>query len=152
MDGWENQTSSGRRSLVGLQGGRLFHANSQKDEGDEDERPWYSITYAIACNNAGKKEAAGEWLGRAIKTMENQNEDISHAASFLIRETPPSEAEIDTIVLPPRAKAMLLAALAQKHPQASPGLFALARKFNIDRSFPYHLLNRITAAHQANVQ
>ena len=84
--------------------------------------------------------------------MADSNEDVIHAARFLSRAEPPSDADIDSMVLPPPAKSMLLVALAQKYPQAASRILPLARKFNIERSFPYHLLNRITAQTQASLQ
>ena len=150
-----DKTSDGRRQLAIalIEQGRVDEALKLKlAEDDADEKPWSAMAFAIACGSSGSKQAANEWLDRAAKAMENGNEDVVHAATFLARATPPTDAEIDSILLPPRPKAMLLAALAQKHPGAAPHLLALARKFNIDRSFPYHLLNRITAANQASAQ
>jgi tetratricopeptide (TPR) repeat protein len=149
-----DQTPTGRLQLAWslIEQNRLDEAlKLLPAEDDADEKPWHCLALSIACASAGKTDAAGDWLNRSLKAMANSNEDVVHAAGFLSRNTPPTDTEIDNIVLPPRAKAMLLAALAQKYPPAASRLWAQARKFNIDRSFPYHLLNRITAPNQAGV-
>ena len=38
------------------------------------------------------------------------------------------------------------ASLALTHPEARDRLNALARKLNVERSFPYHLIKRVTAS------
>lgn len=150
-----DRTPEGRQALAWalIEQGRLDEAlKLAPTENDADEKPWHELALSIACGSAGKNDLATDWRNRSLKAMAESNEDVLHAAGFLSRPEPPSDADIDSMLLPPRAKSMLLAALAQKYPQAAARLLPLARKFNVDRSFPYHLLNRITAPNQASVR
>jgi hypothetical protein len=52
---------------------------------------------------------------------------------------------LDDLILPAKPKAIVLAALALKHPTRRAELGAAARRFNVDRTYPYHLIQRITA-------
>jgi hypothetical protein len=130
-----------------LEQGKIEAAPHSPDPTEDlDEKPWHDMGWSIAYGGSGHQQGARDWLDRAIKTMKNGSEDFVQAASLLESATPPTDADIENVLLPPRAKAMLLTALGQKFPQAAPQLFALARKFNIERSFPYHLMNRVTSS------
>src|SRR4026208_782912 len=51
----------------------------------------------------------------------------------------PSREEIDSVVLPSDAKALLPAVLAQQYPDRRTELVAACRRLNVERSFPFHL-------------
>ena len=67
------------------------------------------------------------------------------AARALASFKAPSLTEAQTLMVPPQLKAVLLAAIIQQHPEVRAQLSPLARKLNVERMFPYHLIQRVTA-------
>lgn len=96
-------------------------------------------------NNAAE---ARTWIERAAKALEDGDADSAAAAEMLRRNTPPTSVEVESLVLQPQHKALLLACLAHRHPARQSELGGLARRLNVERDFPYHLLQRATAVAQ----
>jgi tetratricopeptide (TPR) repeat protein len=123
--------------------GRLAEAvkiHPLSDPGEDN--PFHFLTVAIAWRLGGNEDEAGRWRARALKLLEIGEADWKRAAVLLGRVADPTQAELDDIVLPVNSKAILLMALAQRHPAMRTELFAASRHFNVSRSFPYHLLRR----------
>jgi hypothetical protein len=97
-----------------------------------------------AWRHAGQSEEADRWQERALDALEKGGDDGARAAALLRRGTPPTSAELGEIVLSIDAKAVLLAALAQKHPAERPALVAAARRLNVSLESPYHFIRQVT--------
>jgi len=112
------------------------------NEGDE---PFHFLAIALAYNVAGNASEAALWRERALKAFEHGNAEYVRSSHLLRREDGPSQAELDDLILPAKPKAIILTALAQKHASQRAELAAAARRFNIERDYPYHLIQRSTA-------
>ena len=112
---------------------------------EEAEEPFHLLTIAIAFAAAGDSAQADQWRARAVKALAEGDLDYARSAKLLQRQTEPSQAELDDLVLPANLKAIVLAALAQQHSATRAELSAAARRFNVTRYYPYHLIQRVTA-------
>jgi len=143
-----DRSAAGRIALFEgiIEQGRVAEAvEIQLPNEAEPEDPFHALTIALAYKAAGRAPEADEWRERALKGFEQGNGDYLRTAYLLRREAEPSQAELDDLILPPKPKAIFLAALAQKYPGKRAELAAAARRFNIDRDYPYHLIQRVTA-------
>ena len=111
----------------------------------EEDQITVTLALAIACRLAGDAIGAEHWQAQASQLLANGDEDSIQAAALLERNTPPTHAEARDLALMPQLKAELLADLALKHPQARNDLAPLARQLNVQRTFPFHLVQRATA-------
>jgi predicted Zn-dependent protease len=139
---------AGRQTLAEalIEQGRVNEILKLRVENDSlEDKPFWLLSLSVAFHQAGDTNAAAEWRGKAIEAMAAGNEDYAQAGKVLSADAPPASADLDAIVLTPAAKALFLAALAQKHPPAAAELAAAARHFNFSRNFPYHLVERVTA-------
>jgi hypothetical protein len=107
--------------------------------------PFRLLTVAVAWRHAGQSEEGDRWQERALDALAKGDEDQARAAALLRSSTPPKPADLDQIILPLGFKAVLLAALAQKHPAERAQLMAAARRFNVSRVIPYHFIRQVTA-------
>jgi len=138
-------------AIVLIEQGRLEEAlKLSVVEEDAEEKPWHLAEMAIACRSAGQEAQANEWLDKAIKAMEGGNEDLAHAAIFLSRATPPTESELEGGRPAAEGQSHVPSpSYGQKFPRGGPRNFSRSpARFNLERSFPYHLVNRVTAASQ----
>ena len=117
-----------------------IHPFDEPGEGD----PFHYLTVAIAWRLAGNTGDAERWQARALKLLDAGEPDWVRAAVLLRRATGPTQPELDEIILPPHSKAILLAALAHQHPGRRAELAVAARRLNVTRAYPYHLLQRAT--------
>jgi tetratricopeptide (TPR) repeat protein len=115
-------------------------------ETDEEELPFHFLTVELAWTLAGNAEEANRWQDRAVAALEAGDDDFARAATLLRGNAAPAGSELDSVIVPSNSKAILLAMLAQKFPAKRGELAAMARKMNVDRSFPYHLIQRATGA------
>ena len=100
-----------------------------------------SLAWSLA-GNAAEADAARL---RAIAILAKSDSDDRRAAELLRAGTPPTKPQLDAVVMRPSEKALVCAALAQQFPAQRAELSALARKLNIGRAFPFHLIQRATA-------
>ena len=107
---------------------------------------WTELSLAIAWGLAGNDAEAARCRAWAAKEYATGTADQQRAAAALTKTEPPSQEELDQITLQALPKALLLAALAQAHPSRRTEFAAAARRLNVNRDFPYHLLQRATAA------
>ena len=110
-----------------------------------ESEPFHFLTMSIGWRLAGQTNVAAQWQERALLMLEKGNPDEIRAAVLLRRAADPEQADLDDIILAPSTKAILLAALAQQHPAARERLCSAARKVNVSRSYPYHLIQRATS-------
>jgi hypothetical protein len=125
----------------------LKNLPAQGDDDEEFQSTW-TLALAVACRETGNSSEAERWRLKAHDALAKGNEDSAQAAALLERATAPTLAEARTLTLPPQLKSVWLAALIQQHPEARASLSPLARSLNVDRTFPYHLVQRITATPQ----
>jgi tetratricopeptide (TPR) repeat protein len=103
-----------------------------------------AISLSVAFGIDGNASEAAVWRERACVAMEQENADLRRAAVLLRAPHGPSQKEIRAIALYPNAKALILAALAVRFPEQRTELAAMARKLNISRLPPYHLIRQVT--------
>ena len=109
-----------------------------------DEAGIYPLVVALAWNLGGNAAEASQWQERAITAMEAGNADYWRAAQLLRSASEPTQAELDAVYFPANAKSILLAYLSMRHPARRADLASAARQLNVERGFPYHLLQRAT--------
>ncbi len=131
----------------------LFYALIEEGRMDEAMRiypmdkvvnPAVMISVSLAWRLAGKNDEAQKWQAPAVASLQSGGGDSLRAANLLEGKTAPTPAEVDEVELPPQFKAILLADLAVMHPERRDELAGQSRRLNVDRSFPYHLVNRAT--------
>lgn len=103
-----------------------------------------ALSLSVAFGIDGNASEAAVWRERACVAMEKENADLRRAAVLLRAPHGPSQKEIRAIALYPNAKALILAALAVRFPEQRTELAAMARKLNISRLPPYHLIRQVT--------
>jgi tetratricopeptide (TPR) repeat protein len=106
--------------------------------------PWRLLIVSIAWQRAGAAPQAAAWRDRAAELFARSRREWRPVAGILRRTQPPPLTELIELPLTPKPKAILLVALAQRFPAQSAELLAKARLFNVDRSFPYWLIERST--------
>ena len=107
--------------------------------------PWLCLTVSLAWLGARDKDQANAWFRRSVQLLEAGSSDEIRAAGLLRKDASLLPEKLDAVVLDAKAKAILLAAAGILHPEQRKELFAAARRCNVDRSFPYQLVRRITA-------
>jgi tetratricopeptide (TPR) repeat protein len=132
----------------------VFHAlleQNQLDEAEktlrpmEDQDPVAMAAMSLGWQLAGKTEAAASWRARLADKLRSTNPQGRRTAGLLESTTAPTVQALADIQESLQLKAVMVACLAQVHPEQRDRLNALARKLNVDRSFPYHLVERATA-------
>jgi len=118
---------------------------SRQDDEEEGYRSLVALTLALAFSETGDKTEAARWLKQAQSSLENGSQEEVMAAQALGSFKAPTLADAQTLMVPPQLKAALLAAIILQHPEARAELATLARKLNVERVFPYHLIQRVTA-------
>jgi tetratricopeptide (TPR) repeat protein len=109
-----------------------------------DEREIFLFAIAVAYRLKGDEARASQWQSRGTQLLQNGNGDAVQAAAVLSRGSPPSHEEAQSIDLSPQVKAIIFTALSQQYPQARSELAGWARELNVERTFPYHLVRRVS--------
>jgi tetratricopeptide (TPR) repeat protein len=107
--------------------------------------PYHFLAVSLAWRLAGDIELARAWREEAIQRLKKGEPEEARAAALLQQAAPPTNADLEDLALPPKSQAILLAVLATLHPNHAAALNASARKMNVDRDYPYHLVQRATA-------
>jgi hypothetical protein len=128
-----------------LEQGRLDEAVKLQFPEDAEESLVFQLSLAVAFNLAGNADAAAAWKDRAIKAMENSSWELSQASELLAGSAAPRREDWAGLSVSLPLKALTLTLLAQMHPEAKAELAAAARLLNVQRQFPYHLVQRATA-------
>ena len=130
-----------------LEQGKVKEAlNVRPAEVATQEDPFGSLTISLAWAVSGKPEEARDWRERAARGLENGDEDYLRAAALLRGSTGPTRQQLDLVVLPANAKAIWLAVLAHQFPDQRNELLAASRRLNVERNFPFQLVQRATEA------
>jgi tetratricopeptide (TPR) repeat protein len=114
-------------------------------EAEEEHDAIDYLATSLACFQANDLAEATVWRVKAIEQLKKGSEEEILAARILGGEVTPQFATIDDIGMTPERKSIFLAAVGLQHPVLKNELFALARKLNIGRSYPYHLVARTVA-------
>jgi tetratricopeptide (TPR) repeat protein len=109
--------------------------------------PFHPLAVAIAWRLAGDQARADAWQARALKLFGSGDSDEVRCSALFSRDTPPTDGDLGEIGLAPRAKAILLVALAQQYPARQAEFATAARKLNVEPDYPYYLLQRATIPH-----
>ncbi len=140
----KNSGQPGILPLIEL--GRLAEAGeaiTAQTRADDERDGILDLTMAVAHAAAGDETPARTWMASALARFEKCNDDRRIVGELLARPEPPSPGELEDYTLVPRLKAILLVALAQKHPARRTEFLTFARRLNVTQEFPYHLLNRV---------
>jgi tetratricopeptide (TPR) repeat protein len=113
---------------------------------DKVTNPGMILSVELAWRLAGKNEEAEKWRAAAADSLRSGSAHGLRAANLLDGKTAPTQAAVDDVQMPAQYKAILLAELAVTHPDQREMLGSLARRLNVDRTFPYHLINRALAS------
>jgi tetratricopeptide (TPR) repeat protein len=103
------------------------------------------MAICLASRLAGRTADEGQWRSALVAALRENRGEYARAADLLDGTVPTTEAALGDIAIPARMKAALAANLALIHPEMKDTLNAIARKFNVDRAFPYYLLRRAAA-------
>jgi tetratricopeptide (TPR) repeat protein len=125
--------------------GRLEEAvkvHPLKEAGMAD--PYHFLAVSVAWRLKGDSATAGKWLERALALFDAGDADWRRAAALLRQTTAPSDAELSEVAQAPVPKSILLAALAQLHPDRRAELAAAARRLNTALTYPRHLIDVAT--------
>jgi tetratricopeptide (TPR) repeat protein len=136
---------AGRKALIEalLEQGRLDEALKLRGLPEKDDLT-HALAFAVAFNHAGDQKNAAVRLNEAVQMMERADADTFRALSIFNKPTVPTTAELEDVELPPQIKAIFLTALFQKHKETHKELASFARRLNVQRVFPYHLVQRVT--------
>jgi len=144
----DDNTPSGREVLVAalIEQGRMAEAAQRLSSGSDDEdQVVLMVAMAVACRQAGQPAEAEKWQGQMVAELQKGNEDFVAAARLFRPGAAPDPAAVQEVNLPPRMKAVLIALLSQQYPEHRSELATLARRLNVERNFPFHLVRRVTA-------
>jgi tetratricopeptide (TPR) repeat protein len=130
-------------AFTGLRAQMMIAAH-QLDEAAVDERlakawdePSTTLELSIAYSVAGKDKEAQLWRERACQALEARSPEERRAAQFLRAASPPSADEVMKASVFRPGKALLLAALATRFPEARAAYGVEAAKLNISHNPPY---------------
>jgi hypothetical protein len=107
------------------------------------EEIYMVLAVSLAWSAAHDESQAEVWRQKAAKLLAASSPDEVRAAALLDKNAAVTKEATDTVVLDSKPKAILLAALGAAHPDHHDELFAAARKLNVARDFPYHLVRRL---------
>ena len=98
-----------------------------------------SVSFALK----GNQTEAEPWRAKACEELRSEGDsDAVRAAALLERDTAPTDAELDEIVMRSTDAPILLAALAQWFPDRKVELNQRAAKLNVSRQPPYLLVKQ----------
>lgn len=113
-------------------------------ESGEVENPFHFFHAAIGLRAAGQNEVAARWWELGLTRLDRGDADWQHAAAWL-RSSTPTMAGLEEFVLPAAAKATLLTAAVQVHPELRSELLPLIKRLNRQPEFPHHLIDMAMA-------
>ena len=125
--------------------GRLQDAaDALKARGADKTDAFEILALSAAWKQAGNDEKASAARAQAVEALLTDRPGSEIAAKWLKDCQPVPLEDVLDLSMPPARKKILLAALAQMTPDNSATFLAAARRLNVSRSFPFHLINRLT--------
>jgi tetratricopeptide (TPR) repeat protein len=106
--------------------------------------PFNALAMCLAFGVSGNQAESQVWNDRACAELDQRDGDCRRVAAILRDSRSPSPRQLDEIVLSPPQKALVLAAAAFRFPAQKAEFAALARRLNVSRMPPYHLVHQAT--------
>ena len=103
------------------------------------------LVFGLAWNFAGNSSKANEWISRGLTMLERGGKDERVLARLLRQTQPPTDAEFCSLSISHREHAIVAALLQFQHPSHNARFAQWVKRFNVEPTYPYHLLNRIAA-------
>ncbi|MGA2750935.1 MAG: tetratricopeptide repeat protein [Verrucomicrobiota bacterium] len=133
---------------------RLFIAMIEENRPEEAARihpltdaslkdPFELLIMSLAWRAAGNSAEATKWQDRAVALFRASG-DPEDVAGLLGGGVEPTAQALNTMAMAASSKAVLLANLAYCRPEQRKELAAMARRLNVQREFPYYLIERAT--------
>jgi hypothetical protein len=110
-----------------------------------EEDPLRLLSFSLAFRLAGNAEKAKEFLDLARKGLEESPSDFKIAGELLASAQAPADDEIAALSMMPQSKALIAAVLRLQHPAQADRFKRMARNLNVERVYPYHLIQRSLA-------
>lgn len=104
------------------------------------------IAVSLALRVANKTAEAEEWKAAFIQSLRGKGKDSEHLADCLKGQAEIKLTDLDEVPLNLPYRAALLTEVALTHPQLHDPLIKNARQINVERTFPYHLVQRAIAS------
>jgi hypothetical protein len=117
-------------------------------EGRDEQGTLELLTFSLGSRLAGDAARAKRSLDLALKGLQEGPPDYKAAGELLASGDAPTEAQVSALSIPPQSKAILAAVLRFQHPEQSARFAEIARRLNVERVFPYHLIQRSVASQQ----
>jgi Flp pilus assembly protein TadD len=108
--------------------------------------PFDTLAFSLACARAGQPALADTWRTRALSQLAEWRGDSAVAAELLERDAPVSLADALDLFIGAPQKALLLVILAERAGTEATAFRDLARRLNVVREYPWHLVNQIAEA------
>jgi tetratricopeptide (TPR) repeat protein len=125
--------------------GRLQDAaDALKARGADKADAFEILALSAAWKQTGNDEKASTTRTQAVEALLTDRPGCEIAAKWLKDGRPVPLEDVLDLSIPPERKKTLLVALAQITPENSAAFLAAARRLNVSRSFPFHLINRLT--------
>jgi Flp pilus assembly protein TadD len=118
---------------------------AEADQGTFQE-PFDTLTFSLACARAGQPALAETWRTRALHQLAEWRGDLAFAADLLERNAPVPLSDALDLSIDARHKALLLVLLAERAPTDATAFRDLARRLNVVREFPWHLVSQLAEA------
>ena len=81
------------------------------------KEPWNALALSISYSLAANRAEAAKWREKACAGLESRDTDSKRAAGLLRGAKPPTQKQLDDVVLSPNLKALFVAALAIRFPE-----------------------------------
>ncbi|MBA4150674.1 MAG: tetratricopeptide repeat protein [Verrucomicrobia bacterium] len=111
------------------------------DTGSAD--PFHFLAYATAWKLAGNEEKFQTCSKRAFEMLKSTRPDFALIADLLADNEAPDLSEVIDVPVQPKLKAIILVYLAAKFPANKSEYADMARKLNVERSYPFHLIAKV---------
>jgi len=136
-----------------LESGKLPEAEALYPLNSKDlTDPFHFLAFSIAWSQAGDSVKGVLCRDKCVWLLRQGTLREQALASLLERARPVTRADVSEITLDSAHKAIVLTALGQRFPEQRAEMFAAARRLNVRRVYPYHLLNRVTGAGNTPMQ
>lgn len=106
------------------------------------QEPWNALALSVSFALSGKQAEAAAWREKCCDALDEADADSRRAVALLRAEKPPTQKQLDDVVLLAENKSLLAAALALRFPNDNADLVALAHRLNVRRNPPYHLVKK----------
>jgi tetratricopeptide (TPR) repeat protein len=130
-----------------LEQGKIAEAEKIRAlEPTREPDPLDLLSFSLACQLAGDTAKAKQSFDLALKAFEKSPGEFKVAGDMLTSGQVPTDAEVAALSIPPQNKALVAAHLQFQHPTQSARFKQIARQLNVDRVYPFHLIQRSIAA------